>query len=649
MNPIDSAAYLLFGKYIRRHIDEFQDIRDKMRRADMGMLVEQYISQACLVSLIVGMLAAVVGLVIGLRFFNGINLDNLSTWNIPPFIVFNFPEIFSLLLCVTFLVVAASLTYYMYISILEVKANVRSTLINQSLLHSTAYLYALSRGGGLNLLDIMRSLTENHQIYGAAAEEIGYIVKDMDCYGTDLLTALEKAGHRTPSQKFKDFIEGLNSIVTSGGDITSYLRSKNEQYRLSATKEQKIFFETLGVLAEVYISAFVAGPLFLITILVVLGLINPSSITILNLIVYVIIPISTVVFILLLNSLTGENVKLQQTIYVHEKKLDVFSHVRLRAGEHNEEELRKKFQFFEKLTYIRDVLLHPFNILKNNPPYVFFISLPLASLYLLFTVGNYINLENIWTYTTVSTYTLDIIDDHIFLSALIVFIPFIIFDEIRSRRIKQIEMHIPDFLKNLASINEAGILLVDAIQMSMQLRIGVLHSEVRRLVNDISWGLKVDDALRKFEHRIRTDMTRRIITLIIKANETTGDIKSVLTIAANDADIQHQLKKERNAEMFVYIFIIYISFMVFLFIVYILAAYFLPAMPSSTGDLQAGLPLLANFDLETYTMLFFHAAMIQGFCSGIVAGKMGSGNIYSGLKHSVLMMSTAYLIFTLLI
>ena len=649
MNPIDSIAYFLFGKYIRNHYEYFLDTRDKMRQADMGMLVEQYISQACLVSSVTGILAAIAGMIIGLEFFHSINLDNLSTWNIHPFVISYFPEIFSVLLSITFMVVSASLTYYAFISILDIQANVRSTLINQSLPHTTAYLYALSRGGGLNLLEIMRSITENHQIYGTAAEEIGYIVKDMDYYGTDLLNALEKASYRTPSQKFKDFIEGLNSIVKSGGDVAAYLKAKNDQYRLTALKEQKIFFETLGVLAEVYISAFVAGPLFLITILVVLGLVNPSSTRILSLIIYVIIPISTVIFILLLNTLTGEKVKLPHTIYKSEKTLNVFSQVRHRKGDRYEEKLRKKFKVNEKLIRIRYVFSNPFNVLKNNPGYVFIVTLPLSFLYLMSTVQSYINIANIGIYRPIGSYALSIVDDHVFIALLILLTPFIIFDELKNHRIRQIEAHIPEFLKNLASINEAGILLVDAIQMSMQMKIGFLHSEVKHLVSDISWGSRVDEALKKFEYRIRTEMTRRIITLIIKANETTGDIKSVLTIAAYDADVQHQLKKERNAEMFVYVFIIYISFMVFLFIVYILAAYFLPAMPSSTGDLQAGLPLIANFDLEAYTMLFFHAAMIQGFCSGIVAGKMGSGNIRSGLKHSVLMMSTAYLIFTLFI
>ena len=648
LNAIDSAAHLLFGDFVRKHIDQFQDTRTMLRKAAMGMLVEQYISQACFVSLLFGLVSSFAGMFLGLYFFKSIALYNIGPWVVPEAISANFPLLFSLLLSVTFLVVAFSLTYYVFISIPEVQANLRGLLINQSLMHTTAYLYALSKGGGLNLLDIMRSITENYSIYGTAAEEIGYIVKDMDYYGTDLLTALEKASQRTPSQNFRDFLEGLVSIVASGGDITAYLKAKNDQYRLTASKEQKLFFETLGVMAEIYISAFVAGPLFLITILVVLGLISTSSLMVLNMIIYILIPFSTVLFLLFLGSMTGEGSS-QPTSYTMEKKLATFSHVRIRPGPDNEDELRQKMQQRKKILMLKHALTHPLNYLKDSPSYVFMLSLPAALVYLAWIMKDIsFSLQSLF-FPKIGLSVISSISDHIFIALLILFVPYVIFNEIREYRVKQIESQIPIFLNELAGINEAGILLVDAIEMSMKLKIGVLHAEVNRLVNDLSWGTKLDDALKKFEYRIRTEMTQRIIMLIIKANETTGDIKSILSIAAYDADVQKHLKKERNAEMFVYVFIIYIAFLVFLFIVYILAAFFLPAIPTPGENVPSGMPLVVDFDIDTYTLIFFHAAMIQGFCSGIVAGKMGSGKVRTGIKHSLTMMSIAYLVFTVLI
>jgi flagellar protein FlaJ len=648
MDIIDSTAHFIFGKYVRRNIDRYEDQRLLIRKAGLGMLVEQYIAQTYFFSLVMALFAGFVGLFAGYYLLGNVRPYMLGIGTGIPWIWSNFHLLLSIGMAALFSVIACSLTYYIFMSIPEVQANVRSSLINQSLPHTTAYLYAMSHGGGMNLIDIMKSLAQNYYIYGAAAEEVGYIVKDMEYYGTDLLHAFDRAGQRSPSKKFKDFLDGMTSIVNSGGDVTSYLKAKNDQYRLTATKEQKIFFETLSVLAEVYISAFVAGPLFLITILVVLGLINSSSAGILNLIVYLIIPIGTVIFLLLLNSLTNDNPKIPD-FYMVEKKLDIFSHVELMEGEPDEEVKRKKMRNYARIVKFMDKVTHPLALFTNNPSYVLLVTVPASLLYLFYTVNQYINIANILYINSFNVLTLSIVDDQIFIALIILLVPYIIFDELRNYRVNQIEAHIPDFLNNLASINEAGILLVDAIVMSMQLKIGILHSEVKRLVNDISWGAKLDDALKKFEFRIRTEMTRRIINLIIKANEATGDIKSVLAIAAHDADIQRQLKKERNAEMFVYVFIIYIAFMVFLFIVYILAAYFLPAMPASTEGTISGLSLSNAFDLEKYTLIFFHAAMIQGFCSGLVAGKMGGGTIHSGYKHSIMMMSIAYLLFAFFI
>ncbi len=647
MNVIDAVAHIVFGKIARKHIGRYDKQRTLIRKAGMGILIEQYIAQIYLLSTLMAILAGLLGMLTGHFLLSGIQPYMLGIENVHPLFMNNFNLIVSTGVAVLFALLAAYLTYYIFMSMPEIQANIRGSMVNQSLPHTTAYLYAMSRGGA-NLIDIMKSLAENYHIYGAAAEEVGLIVKDMECYGTDLLEAIERAGHRTPSKKFKGFMDGLSSVVTSGGDLTSYLKSKNDQYRLTASKEQKIFFETLGVMAEVYVSAFVAGPLFLITILVVLGLMSPASSSILDLVIYILIPAGTAIFLILLNSLTNDNPGVPDQ-YMLEKKLDRFSYIPVKSGGVDEDKKIKKMKYYVIFIKLTETLMNPLKLFSNNPSYTFIVSIPVAFVYLSFTIKDHVDLSSIMYVSNINMMTLAAIDGHIFVAIVILLAPFIIFYEWKRYRIRQIESTIPDFLDKLAGINEAGVLLVDAIIMSTQLKIGILHSEVKRLVNDISWGTKLDDALRKFEHRIRTDMTRRIITLIIKANETTSDVKSVLTIAATDADIQRQLKKERNAEMFVYVFIIYIAFMVFLFIVYILAAYFLPAMPASTDSHIEGMVLAVSFDLEKYTLLFFHAAMIQGFCSGMVAGKMGSGTILAGLKHSILMMSVAYIVFTLLI
>ena len=54
-------------------------------------------------------------------------------------------------------------------------------------------------------------------------------------------------------------------------------------------------------------------------------------------------------------------------------------------------------------------------------------------------------------------------------------------------------------------------------------------------------------------------------------------------------------------------------------------------MPMSTSS-----PLLLQ-------RIFLHLTIVQGFFSGLVAGKMGEGSTSAGLKHSAIMMIIGYM------
>ena len=54
---------------------------------------------------------------------------------------------------------------------------------------------------------------------------------------------------------------------------------------------------------------------------------------------------------------------------------------------------------------------------------------------------------------------------------------------------------------------------------------------------------------------------------------------------------------------------------------------------------------MSTLDISTYKRLFSHAAMIQGFCSGLMAGQMGEGKAIAGLKYSAIMLIIAWVTF----
>jgi flagellar protein FlaJ len=94
--------------------------------------------------------------------------------------------------------------------------------------------------------------------------------------------------------------------------------------------------------------------------------------------------------------------------------------------------------------------------------------------------------------------------------------------------------------------------------------------------------------------------------------------------------------------------------MVFIGIIYIISSTFLLEMVKASENITSSgggaVPLsLDRAKMAMYNRLFFHGALIQGFTSGLIAGVMGEGSVLSGLKHSVIMMTIGYLLFTMFV
>lgn len=107
-----------------------------------------------------------------------------------------------------------------------------------------------------------------------------------------------------------------------------------------------------------------------------------------------------------------------------------------------------------------------------------------------------------------------------------------------------------------------------------------------------------------------------------------------------------------------YVVIIYLAFFIFLGIGVALQTILIPAIPSGEdlagiaqgpGGVGVNLPInpVQGAGKEAYTLLLYHAAIVQSVCSGLVAGQMGEGSVANGAKHVALMLLAAYGVFLL--
>lgn len=221
-----------------------------------------------------------------------------------------------------------------------------------------------------------------------------------------------------------------------------------------------------------------------------------------------------------------------------------------------------------------------------------------------------------------------------------------------SNRISAIDQKFPEFLRDLAESQRSGMTLTEAVATSAKGNYGLLTPEIRKMAIQIEWGVSFSDALQRFANRVKTPLIGRTVSLVIEASNSGGNVVDVLTAAADDAREIQQIVKERKQSMSIYVMIIYIAFAVFVGVIAVLNAQFIPevakAVEKADGVSIGGLRFKA-FDVEDFKTLFFHAAVIQGFGGGIVGGIMSGGRPINGLRHSFIMVLSAWVLFRLVI
>ncbi len=197
--------------------------------------------------------------------------------------------------------------YIGYAAILSTPASnakKRGKDINLKLPYATNYIAAMASAGVIPA-EIFKSLARQ-DIYGEVAKEAAWIYKDLIVHGKDIVTALRRAMDRTPSVKFQEMLQGAITTVTSGGDLTAYFRQKANRYQWENRVEQKSFIETMGLMAETYVTAAVAGPLFLLVMVAIIVLMGSGQMSQLQLIIYLLLPVINVGFMLGLKAMIPE-------------------------------------------------------------------------------------------------------------------------------------------------------------------------------------------------------------------------------------------------------------------------------------------------------------------------------------------------------
>jgi flagellar protein FlaJ len=282
-----SMAYQLMGDKTARFMPLFKDLDQTLQKSGLKVNFKAYVSLTILASLLTTLAVAVVLPV--LLFF---------VFNMPlqSVLLFGFGS-------ALFTWALSIIGFYLYP---VYRADKHKRELDDELTFTTGYM-AILASAGVSPENIFYSLS-NLNVPLAASAEAKEVVKNINLFGLDVISALEKASRRTPSEKLRNTIEGIISTIHAGGNLGGFLRGKFKTAMKLKRLSLKKYSDSLSVLSEVYVALLLTGPLLLVIMVAVmsvmggggLGILSPDLL--LSLLTYLLIPVCAVIFLIILDS-----------------------------------------------------------------------------------------------------------------------------------------------------------------------------------------------------------------------------------------------------------------------------------------------------------------------------------------------------------
>jgi len=252
----------------------------------------------------------------------------------------------------------------------------------------------------------------------------------------------------------------------------------------------------------------------------------------------------------------------------------------------------------------------------------------------------------------------------------------------RKQREKEIENKFPEFVRNLVGAVKSGMPITTAVSHVSRVDYGALTPYVRKLANKVEWSIPVHKALMSFANETKSKIIKRAVTTVIEAEQSGGNIEDVLESMTESLISIKKMKEKRKASIQGQMMQSYTIFFVFLGIMIVVQNFLIPYLMNVqksqwdttegaiSGDTSTDMEDLAQTQLfsesakqvtinfssvqsffdsvskwfMSFNGVFLMLSLIQGLFAGLVIGKLSEGDMGVGMKHSLVLMTIAFLV-----
>jgi len=275
----------LFSNFFER-FNIYETSKNRMlEKADISMVYQEYYSMI-LMNIIIGSIVSFV--------------STLILYLIVP------NDITALLILIITSTVPLGIGLY-FINLPVSMAKARGKKIDRYLPYAANFINTMSVAG-ISPAEIFEALSAV-ELYGEIQKEAKKITTELNIMGVDTITALKNAIVISPSDKFKDFVQGIIGVIQSGSQLGPYFSRCVERYMMTDLIDRKRNLESLAIMAESFVVTVIAFPLFLVIIISVMGMTSGGiDFNFLFIISFMILPLAYCGFYVMMKSGMGETV-----------------------------------------------------------------------------------------------------------------------------------------------------------------------------------------------------------------------------------------------------------------------------------------------------------------------------------------------------
>ena len=276
-------SYRFFGNFSRSLKPYFSDIKDDMQKANMSYTLEEYLSAA---------------------FFTVTLTFVVETIFMSFAFGFFIEPLLAVILGFMLALGVSGFLFFIFYSYPLATAKSRENKIKKVLPFALAYITTLSSSKAPPFV-LFKTLGKFKE-YGEVAKESQEIANSVEVFGLSISAAIRREAKMSPSKDFRDILWGINTIIASGGDLTGYLKSRNDELMEDYRRSIRKFSNDLSLYVEVYLTLIITGAIFFVVLSSIIASFSAGieTVVIQSFVVFIVLPLLSVMFIILIKSVS---------------------------------------------------------------------------------------------------------------------------------------------------------------------------------------------------------------------------------------------------------------------------------------------------------------------------------------------------------